>query len=234
MEKIKQFGTMQMLVESLLDGFTTNEELLKSGDVGIGTGEGIDGELIIWKGAGYKVNVNGTVSLLDKNFPIVYADVHQSKFKFMKHYENISLSDIRQDILNSVNTRNLFFSVLIEGKFSFVNTRSAAKSNKPYPGLSEVAEGQANFHNENVAGHMIGYYTPVLYQGVGVPNFHQHFISNEFNFGGHVTDALIEKVDVSIQMFNGIDITIPLENQDYLRANLNDLDELSKVIQKAE
>lgn len=50
-----QHGTLALLVPGLLEGTTTIGELLKHGDTGIGTGEGLDGELIILDGVAYKV-----------------------------------------------------------------------------------------------------------------------------------------------------------------------------------
>lgn len=47
-----QHGTMQMLVEGLLEGTLPLSELLKHGNIGIGTGDGVDGELVILDGVG--------------------------------------------------------------------------------------------------------------------------------------------------------------------------------------
>lgn len=234
MQKVNQFGTMQMLAESLLDGFVKNKDILCSGNVGIGTGEGIDGELIIWNGKSYRVDGNGNITGLDDDFPIVYANVHKSNFKFVNHFKNITLDLLRKEILDIVGSRNIIFSLLIDGKFKYVDTRSAFKSKKPYPGLEEVAKNQVNFSKNNVEGYMIGYYTPVLYQGIGVPNYHQHFISKNFDFGGHVTDAEILSADVSIQFFSGIDIELPISNNDYKNANLTNINKLKEIINKSE
>jgi len=45
-----QHGTMQMLVEGLLEGTLPLSELLKHGNIGIGTGDGVDGELVSYIG----------------------------------------------------------------------------------------------------------------------------------------------------------------------------------------
>ena len=48
--QLYQHGTLALLVPGLLEGTTTIGELLTHGDTGIGTGEGLDGELIILDG----------------------------------------------------------------------------------------------------------------------------------------------------------------------------------------
>jgi len=53
--KLFQHGTLALLVPGLLTGTLTMKELLQHGDTGIGTGEGLDGELIILDGQPYQV-----------------------------------------------------------------------------------------------------------------------------------------------------------------------------------
>ena len=62
-----QHGTLALLVPGLLKGTITMGELLKHGDTGIGTGEGLDGELIILDGKPYHVHATGDVTLAPKS-----------------------------------------------------------------------------------------------------------------------------------------------------------------------
>lgn len=234
MQPLIQYGTMQMLVESLLDGFVTTKDILSSGTTGIGTGEGVDGELIILGGQVYQVDGYGIVHKVNPAFPIVYADIHQDEFILLDNYDNVSLQDIRQFVLEYIATQNLFFAIKITGDFDAIEVRSASKSVKPYPGLQKIAEQQHIFKKSNVSGTMIGYFTPQLYQGVGVPGYHQHFLSSEFDFGGHVLNAHVESADVSLQILSGINIKLPTNSEDYQNANLNNLGELHRIIQSAE
>lgn len=58
-----QHGTLALLVPGLLKGTISMGELLKHGDTGIGTGEGLDGELIILAGKPYHVHATGDITL---------------------------------------------------------------------------------------------------------------------------------------------------------------------------
>lgn len=234
MKPVVQFGTMQMLVERLLDGFVTAKEVLAAGNTGIGTGAGVDGELIMLDGVAYQIDVHGNVNKVDGDFPIAFGDVHEAEFKPLKHYENITLDDLSEDILKEVGTKNLFLAIKMTGEFSAVETRSAAKSEKPYPGLGEIAKTQSVFDRNDVKGTMVGYYTPHVFEGVGVHGFHQHFLSDALDFGGHVLGATLKSVDVSIQVLSGVTINLPTNNDDFKKADLEDLSSLNKVIHAAE
>ncbi|MBS9337286.1 acetolactate decarboxylase [Fructobacillus parabroussonetiae] len=234
MSSITQFGTMQMLVESLLDGFVTAKDMLKAGNTGIGTGAGVDGELILLDGKAYQVNGKGQVQEVADDFPVVFGDVHQAAYQVLGQYENQSFEDLSSDILQAVGSQNLFLSVKITGDFQHVQTRSAQKSEKPYPGLGEIAKKQMIFNQDNVSGTMVGYYTPSLYEGVGVPGFHMHFLSDQKDFGGHVLDSQLKNVEVSIQILDALNVKLPVNNRDYKKADLSHLDHLSQVIHAAE
>ena len=54
-----QYSTMAALMGGAFSGTTTVEKLLEHGDFGIGTFEGVDGEMIILNGEVYKTDSNG-------------------------------------------------------------------------------------------------------------------------------------------------------------------------------
>lgn len=66
--QLYQHGTLALLVPGLLEGTTTIGELLTHGDTGIGTGEGLDGELIILDGVAYKVGQSGVAERVPDDF----------------------------------------------------------------------------------------------------------------------------------------------------------------------
>jgi acetolactate decarboxylase len=54
-----QTSTVQALIDSRYDGDLTMAELLAHGDLGLGTLDGLDGELIIDRGQAYVARVDG-------------------------------------------------------------------------------------------------------------------------------------------------------------------------------
>ncbi len=76
-----QHGTLALLVPGLLDGTITMKELLSHGDTGIGTGEGLDGELVILDGTPYQVDSNGSVNIVKDDFTLPFANIHFGSYQ---------------------------------------------------------------------------------------------------------------------------------------------------------
>ena len=81
-----QHGTLALLVPGLLAGTMSIGELLQHGDTGIGTGAGLDGELIILEGNAYQINGQGCnytgTTFSDADLPALGA-VNQSAEYFL-------------------------------------------------------------------------------------------------------------------------------------------------------
>ena len=58
-----QYGTMAGIMEGAFSGSITLEELLKHGNFGIGTFDGLDGEMIIVDGKIYKTDYYGNSTI---------------------------------------------------------------------------------------------------------------------------------------------------------------------------
>lgn len=123
---------------------------------------------------------------------------------------------------------------MTKGVFQKIRTRSSKKSHKPYPSLGEIAENQVEFEAENISGTMITYYTPTVFQGVGVSGFHNHFLADDLSFGGHILAATMKDVVVSVQPIENFELHLPVDNQEFLNANLSDTSNLDNVISKSE
>ena len=194
-----QHGTMQVLVEGLLEGTLPLSELLKHGNIGIGTGDGVDGELVILDDVGYKIDVSGRAVKLPEDFKVTYADVSFADYHKFKSYQNVELVEMLKDVLTKNNAQN-----------------------------------QVEFEAENISGTMITYYTPTVFQGVGVSGFHNHFLADDLSFGGHVLAATVKDVTVSVQPIEDFELHLPIDNQEFLNANLTDISKLDNVISKSE
>ena len=138
------------------------------------------------------------------------------------------------DVLDANNGQNQFFAFLTKGVFQKIRTRSSKKSQKPYPSLGTIAQNQVEFEAEDIAGTMITFYTPKVFQGVGVSGFHNHFLADNLSFGGHVLAATMKDVTVSIQPIENFELHLPVNSQEYLQADLNDTSSLDNVISKSE
>ncbi|MDF7626990.1 acetolactate decarboxylase [Lactobacillaceae bacterium L1_55_11] len=233
-DTLYQEGTMQMLSEKLLEGTLSLKNLMQHGNYGIGTGPGIAGELIILDGKAYHILGSGRIEEPPATFSVPFANAHEGDFKKFGEYQAINLHEALDDICEKMNGNNQFFAVLIKGKFSNIHTRSADGANKPYPSLTKIAEGQHEFFAQNIDGQLLSYHAPKVFQGVTVEGFHSHFLADDLSIGGHVLGGRLGDVEVYIQPISNFVEHLPINNQTYLDADLNDLSDLDADIKAAE
>lgn len=227
-----QTSTLNALVEAVYDGEITCGELKKHGDFGIGTFNGLDGEMIVLEGKIYQVKADGVAYPIFDSTKTPFAVV-----KFFKTNRNASLKkDLNYDHLQEyldglLPSKNLFYAVKIEGTFRYVKARSVPKQNKPYPGLVEVTKNQKVFEFRNVEGTIVGLRCPEYTKGINLPGYHFHFITKDRGAGGHLLECTLQAANVEIDSTSKLYMVLP-ENNEFLKADLSG--EKESQVKKAE
>ncbi|WP_338217033.1 acetolactate decarboxylase [Lacticaseibacillus salsurivasis] len=214
-----QHGTLGALVPGLFQGTLAIGELLKHGDTGIGTLTGLDGELIMIDGVVYQVSATGQVTVIE-NGEVPFANVHFADFKPAGDISGAAAT-VQQQMLAALGTHNLFAAVQIRGTFAHMTTRAVKAQQRPYPGLAATAADQAVFTREQVAGTLLGYWSPQLYAGMASPGFHLHFLADDHQFGGHVLDYTVAAGTLATQVFSDIQLHLPTTDSEFLNADLD-------------
>ena len=86
-----QISTIGALLEGVYDGETTYGELKRHGDFGIGTFNGLDGEMIGLEGKFYQIKTDGIAYLFDDSMKTPFATVtffESDKSALLNNVEN--------------------------------------------------------------------------------------------------------------------------------------------------
>jgi acetolactate decarboxylase len=221
-----QVSTIDALLQGVYDGVIDFDELKQQGDFGIGTFEGIDGEMVALNGEYYQIKADGIAYPVNNNMTTPFSTVTY----FDKDLGvNISAENFTElcSILNAqIPSKNLFYAIRIDGIFPFAKTRSIPKQSKPYPSLKDAAANQSIFEFDDVRGTIVGFYTPEYAEGLNVPGYHLHLITEDRRSGGHILDLALNSSEVwlditpifnmvlpSIGGFEGADLTKDLQNE---------------------
>ena len=215
-ETLFQASTINALMEGLYDSVITVGDLLKYGDFGIGTFEGLDGEMIVLDGKCYQIQDDGVAYLKEDSVGVPFADVTF----FDSDYDDevasgTTFEELKTQIDEVLPTENIFYAVKIEGTFTYMQTRSVAGQQKPYPPLTEVTADQVVFDFNNVSGTIVGFYCPEYVAGVGVAGYHLHFITDELNAGGHILNFTVEEATMHIDYTNEFYLILPGDGSDF-------------------
>ncbi len=211
-----QVSTIDALLGGVLEGDVDFKTLKKKGDFGIGTFNGLDGEMLAFDGDFYQVKSDGAVIQAADHLKTPFCSV-----VFFNQTKKIHLKapSVFQDLSRTLDpllpSENLIYALRIDGVFEYIKTRSVPRQEKPYPKLTEVVKTQPVFEFENVRGTLIGFRFPNYMKGLNVPGYHFHFLKEDREGGGHVLDWKIGGVDIKIAEISTFHMAIPREDEFY-------------------
>lgn len=205
-----QASTIDALLVGVYDGDMTFAELKRHGDFGLGTFNGLDGEMIALDGKFYQVKHDGIA------YPV--KDSMKTPFSVVTFFEpdeslhmDARLNDeqLKTYLDERIPTENIFYAFKIEGVFGYVKTRSVPAQEKPYAALVDAVKHQSVFEFHDVKGTIVGFRTPGFLRGINVPGYHLHFITEDRKGGGHVLAFWVEHADVKIDFMSELCVVLP-------------------------
>ncbi|MGD9781818.1 MAG: acetolactate decarboxylase [Kiritimatiellia bacterium] len=226
---------MSSPINALLEGFyrddVTFATLQDNGDFGIGTFNNLDGELIALGGRFFQLDLAGYAHPVGGEMKTPFSTVCHFQPTLTEEIAGpLSYEAFTTQLKQILPSDNMFTALHMEGRFRSVVTRSVPRTENYRP-LSEATDHQKLRRFENVAGHLVGFYTPSFVPSVNVPGYHFHFIDRDFTAGGHLLSCEPEHLDVRLQIFFSMELTLP-KTLDYLTASFTR--DAKKDLEKAE
>ena len=234
-ETIYQVALLQSLTQGYYDGIIKVSELKEHGDIGIGTFEGVNGEMIVLDGKVYQALGDGSVQEAADDETVPFSNV-----TFFDKDGSGELHDIKDvnalkenlDSMVEENGRNLFCFVKVSGTFEEMNVRSELKQKKPYKPLDKaLATDQREFNYKNIKGTVVGLYCPDYMGGLNTPGWHFHFVSDDRTKGGHILDLNFTKATAEYDATPEFEMCLT-DNDDFQKMEL--AKDVSSAIKKVE
>ncbi len=229
--KLFQVGTLNSLMMGDYHGEVTVKDLLKEGNIGIGTYHGLDGEAIIFGGKAYNGRADGKVYPMKDDDRLPFSTVCHFDESAEEH--QVSFDDIegfKKEMEAYLPSHNYFYMIKMEGTFS-VRVRSCFRQEEPYEPLYKVAKDQREFGYEEIEGYVIGVYCPNYVEGMNLPGWHIHFLSKDLSKGGHILKVSGKNVSFKLNELNGWNVYLP-HTEGFSSWNLTeDLREKTKAVE---
>jgi acetolactate decarboxylase len=211
---VTQVSTIDALLTGAYDGQMPLGQLLRYGDFGIGTFDGLDGEMIILDRQVYQARADGTVHLMPTNSTTPFASVVNFRPDMTPGLTDILTEKTFQTRVDDLApNQNLFLAVRFDGYFTSMKVRSVPKQEKPYPPLAEVTPHQAEFEYIGISGTILGFRCPPFVKGINVPGYHLHFISDDKTKGGHILDFTTVGGNLQLDACNRFYMILPEQEQ---------------------
>lgn len=187
--RMYQVSTLQALALGYSRAVITVEELIREGDTGLGTFEDVNGEMIVMDGHCYRADRKGHVTDVAPETGVPFAAVarlygeQQFPLGYMPDIASVRTELTRK--IEEVFGLNSMHIVRIDGTFEKVDARSEAPYRSHHITLKEVlSHTQEAFLFENIRGSLVGVYFPDYMDGINMPGWHLHFLSEDRSKGG--------------------------------------------------
>ncbi len=155
-----QVSTSSALVEGVYEGAVLIGALRKHGNLGLGTFENLDGEMVIVDGHFFQVRSDGSVKEVGDEVASPFAVVTHFKPDLkvvMNECPNLKSLSSQFDQLR--HSDNFFFALRVDGHFDSVRTRAMWRTEEGVP-LVKAAAVQPEFEFSDLVGTLVGFWTP--------------------------------------------------------------------------
>lgn len=212
--KIYQASTLQALALGYTKPVVTVQQLLQNGDIGLGTFENVDGEMIILDGVCYQAKQDGGIVRSKDSDGVPFAvagSVKDGKKINMKNMKDIDA--IKSELTLSIDldfSLNSIHIARIDGWFEKIHARAGAPYKSQHVSLKSIlSKTQKDFSFEGLYGTLVCVYFPDYMDGINASGWHMHFLSEDKKFGGHVFEAVMSSGECVLQKMDKIDIQLP-------------------------
>ena len=208
-DELHQIGTLAALSAGGYAGSVTIDDLVDHGDFGLGTFDGLDGEMIVLDGVVYQVPASGVAEEVPREVTTPFAAVTAWDPDARQEFPDpMSCVDLETGIDRLIDPEAPY-DVKVSGEFSTLLTRSEDRQRAPYQPLAEVLEGQIEFALEHVTAAMMGFRLPEYMAESNVAGYHFHALTEDRKAGGHVLDCETANVTVELDTIDSWQVVLP-------------------------
>jgi len=205
-----QASTVEALLSGAFDGDLTLAELLEHGDLGLGTLNGLDGELIVVDGRAWKANLD-----CDLVEPPVAARTPYAVVVPFSPADPVRLDgpldepQLERFLTDRLGELTRPVAIRIDGHFEQLHVRSVPRQKPPYPPLAEAIAHQHIRELTDLTGTVVGFCFPDALDGIELLGWHLHFASQDRTAGGHVLSARLHRGVAYIDNATDLHVELP-------------------------
>ncbi len=194
-----QVYTINALLNGNYHGSLSFGELKRHGTLGIGTLDGLDGEMVGLNGRFYQIKADGIA------YPV--PDSMTTPFALVTYFETDTAVALREGmdykgltayLDGLLPNKDIFYAIKIEGTFPYIKARSVPRQKEPYPPLIEAVKHQAISEFHDIKGTIVGFRCPATVKGMNVPGYHFHFITADNKAGGHLLACQLGEATIAV------------------------------------
>lgn len=230
-DEVVQVSTIDALLGGIYDGEVNIGQLLKSGNFGLGTFNSLDGEMVTLDGICYQIKADGKAYRVNSAIKTPFAAItfFETDIK-ATCTDTLNLEQLHQKIDSLIPSVNYLYAVKVTGRIINATARSVPSQKPPYKPLAEVTRDQPVFSFTNTNGTLVGFRCPQYVNGLNVPGFHLHLLTDDRKVGGHLLSLTADSITIALDQSDSYRVLLP-HDKEFSSADLtgNKDEELKKV-----
>lgn len=204
---VQQWGSLDALLKAQYDGPTPVGNLMQSDAIGLGTFNGLDGEMVVLDGNVYQIDGFGDIHRPGRGAHSPFAFV-TSPFRPSVEFAvpgPISIKTLGTLIDRKMGSYQGILAVQVDAQLANVRGRSFAAQLPPYRPFLQISDRQTIFTFPRLGATLVGYRMPdsVKSGNQNVPGYHFHFLNQARTTGGHLLEAKVLSGTVRVMRVTG-------------------------------
>lgn len=205
-----QASTIGALLGGAYDGDLSFAELAEHGDLGLGTLNGLDGEMVALDGEFFRADVAGRIEPVGPDAKTPFAVVTRFEPTIDAALGGaLDHDDLLAGLDELIPAGASSCAIRLDGRFELVRARSVPRQDPPYRPLTAVVAEQHVFELRDVLGTMVGFRFPAYVEGIEVSGYHLHFVDEARERGGHVLGSRSHGLRVRLDLSDDLRVELP-------------------------
>ncbi len=211
MSALYQYSHAFIFEQKKYDGHYPAGNLKKHGNIGLGTFNGLNGELVMLEGECYQCIPKKPVKIAADDVLIPWGVVTAFTDNASKTtLENIThFSQLESKLSELTDMHNAPYVFHIQAEFNHLLLRQVIKQEKPY--ILSLEEVYAESPPENIGpitADLVGFYIPEFMQGLQPKGLHFHGVTTDKQSGGHLADLSFKTATLTFEKITDIKVTL--------------------------
>lgn len=219
MSILYQYSHFWAVNKGCYDGDLSIAELKAHGNLGLGTFNALNGELVVIDNVFYHC-ANGKARIANDDEKLPWAAVTKFSIENSFKADDIhTLKALENSIVAQFDSANYPVALSIEAHVKNIALGSVPKQTKPYQPIAEIIDSSILINTGELKVNMVGFYAPGFMYPIKSQGIHLHFVDGQRKVGGHVLDVQLMSAKISYQRLHAAQIIFP-QHDDYKQLDL--------------
>ena len=211
MSDLYQYSHAYVFEQKKYDGNYPAGNLKKHGDIGLGTFNALDGELVMINGKCYQCIKDKHIKIASNDALIPWATVTRfTEAASTITLENISnLTELEAQLLKLTDMHNAPYVFHLQAEFNNIIFRQVIKQEKPYTlSIEDVYEKSPTENTGPISANLVGFYIPEFMQSIQPKGLHLHGVSKDEQSGGHVIEMDFDTATLTFEKITEVKMVL--------------------------